>query len=66
MLVVLVMSVVAQVFSVFIVYNILRKRNISEKILELSKIIKDGAVAYLNHQFLLVLIFSVVLAVVMG
>ncbi|MEM2399098.1 MAG: sodium-translocating pyrophosphatase [Candidatus Bathyarchaeia archaeon] len=61
-----IISMLTQVFSIFLAYRIFHRRNISEKILELSKIIKNGAVTYLNQQFLAVLVFSIALAVVMG
>ncbi|MEM3479774.1 MAG: sodium-translocating pyrophosphatase [Candidatus Bathyarchaeia archaeon] len=66
MLIAPIAGALAQVFSIFLVYNILRRRDISEKIYAISKIIRDGAVTYLNQQFLAVFVFSVILAIVVG
>ncbi|MCX8170394.1 MAG: sodium/proton-translocating pyrophosphatase, partial [Candidatus Bathyarchaeota archaeon] len=66
MLIAPIAGILAQVFSVFTVYSILRRRCISEKINVISKIIRDGAITYLNRQFLTVFVFSIVLAIVVG
>ncbi|MEM2702452.1 MAG: sodium-translocating pyrophosphatase [Candidatus Bathyarchaeia archaeon] len=59
-------SILAQVLSSLVAYRILHKRYDSRRILEISRIIRDGAISYLNRQFLAVSIFSAILAVIIG
>jgi K(+)-stimulated pyrophosphate-energized sodium pump len=57
--------ILINVFSVFLARHILRKPIRFKEITEISRIIKEGAIAYLNRQFTAVLIFGAILAVIL-
>jgi K(+)-stimulated pyrophosphate-energized sodium pump len=61
----IIVSFLIQFFSIFTLYRLFRTRSydITGKISEISSLIKSGSLAYLNREFLLVSVVSIILAV---
>ncbi|MEM2342226.1 MAG: sodium-translocating pyrophosphatase [Candidatus Bathyarchaeia archaeon] len=62
----LAISLITEIFSISIAHRIFHRREVTGKIFELSKIIKNGALTYLNQQFLAILASSIILAIISG
>lgn len=58
-------AVIALVFCVFLVLNILKEEEGTDRMKEISAAVKEGAAAYLNRQYLGVFVFFVVIFVLL-
>jgi len=59
-------SIIAQFLSAFLAHTVFHKSSKPGIIVDISKIIRDSAITYLNKQFLFVAIFGAILAVMAG
>ncbi|MEM1530784.1 MAG: sodium-translocating pyrophosphatase [Candidatus Bathyarchaeia archaeon] len=59
-------GVIAQFLSALLAHTIFHKSSKSGIIMDISKIIRDSAITYLNKQFLFVAVFGAILAVMAG
>ena len=56
----------AVVYSIYLVYWLLKKPQGDKEMVSISKAIQEGSTAYLNRQYKTVAIVSVILAVIIG
>ncbi|MEE8318817.1 MAG: sodium/proton-translocating pyrophosphatase, partial [Dehalococcoidales bacterium] len=63
---VLVSGLLALGFVGYLALNIVRQSPGNEKMIEISKAIRDGAMAFLRREFLSLLAFTVVVAIILG
>jgi K(+)-stimulated pyrophosphate-energized sodium pump len=59
-------SILALLYAVFLIITILKKGTGNEKMVAIAKAIQEGAMAYLNRQFMTVAVFAVILCLILG
>ncbi len=59
-------SILALLYAVVLIVNVIKKPRGSEKMIEISKSIQEGAMAYLNRQSITILPFAIVIFLVLA
>lgn len=59
-------SILALLYAVFLTASVLKKSTGSEKMVSIAKAIQEGAMAYLNRQFMTVAVFAVILFLILA
>jgi len=59
-------SVVALIWAVYLIMNMLKKNSGSPKMIEIAASIQEGAMAYLNRQYKTLAIFAILVFLVLG
>ncbi len=59
-------SILALLYAVVLTFNVMKKPRGSEKMIEISKSIQEGAMAYLNRQSITILLFAIVIFLILA
>jgi K(+)-stimulated pyrophosphate-energized sodium pump len=59
-------SILALLYAVFLTVTVMKKSTGSEKMLSIAKAIQEGAMAYLNRQFMTVAVFAVIVFLILA